>query len=824
MASYKNLPGVVVDLIDGNLPTPVVSLGQVTLILGTSGSGPSNKLFLVTDPSNIEIAYDKNGTLVRGMIEALEGGARTVALYRIGANPAVGTGIAHGNAAGTGFTITSADADDEAGTKLKLSYDSVKGYLYIYDVDTDTLVYSDDPEVAVNLNRAYVDGAASGSATDIGMRQDASLSVTAAQKTIVVTGDVTAYYKQGDFIDVTTSSTTNKINEGKYRIGSVVFSTNTTITFNAKVGDTSWTGWAISEASAITMRHQTPITLESLGQDKIDPESFAATISGTTVTVTASEAGTAVDESLWYFVSDTVSSETGFYYNPAAPTGSGPYTMSLATTTPNGSAVTFTSTAGTLYEAGTIATTTFTLREDITTSGSTNTKLFVGQRVYVHTDVISERGYYYIRTGITFGGGNTTFTVATAAGGSAVSFTSTKFVVYDLVAWDYVPGADGLSGGYRDLYEALAKAYRELETAAVDFIIPMGTYLDAPNVSDDALLSHTDDALLYLRTTEVSGELEFSWLDATELAALEISDPDTAAEYHEVNFAYQLSRYCYDLDRNEHSCLGFINTTPPVGYSKGQLSGWYGKSPTYDNLGNIIANGTGLLGNKHMVGSLTVAPGFYATSNNELDGVTEKDANNKSIDIGKYLSVCASPVLLRNGFNGGYIGGLAATYAGLVNSLPLSISPLNQILKASAQLPFALPKTVLDDMTGSRYVLLSFNSSNQTRVVDAPTAAMPASDYQRLSTMRIVADIVQRTREIGDPYLGKATNAGKRDILRSQIDRMLGQKAEAGLVGNDSYSTVKATRAQEVKGECYVDLLLTPSFEMRQLKVSVSLA
>lgn len=825
MPTFQNLPGIVVDLQDGNLAVPPAALGPITLVLGTSGSGPANKLFIVTDPARVETVYDKQGSLLRGMIETLEGGAGTIALYRIGATAAVASGVAHGNTATSGFTITTADADNTAASKLKLSFDAIKDALYIYDVDTDTLVYSDDPENPVNLNRAYVSGEAAATAADIGMRQDSGLSVTAGQKTIVITGDVTDFYSQGDIISVSTSSTTDKSNEGDYRIGSVVFSVNTTITFNAKIGTPGWTGWSITESSAITLRHQIPITLEAIGNDNtlITPESFACTIAGTTVTSAAIVSDGIADEDLVWLEAE-VASESGFYYLPAAAVGN---TFSLALTTPDGTGVNFTSTTGTLYDAGKVSGSNIVIREDITTAGSTNTKLFVGQRIYIYSDVISERGYYWVKTA-SFAANYTTVTVTATSdtSGTAVTFTSTKARVFDLIAWNFVQGTDGLDLDYRGLYEALGKAYNELETANVDMIVPMDVYLDVPNVADNNTLSHTDNALLWQKKEVVNGELIYTWLDQTELDALEISNPDDAAKYHEVNFAYQLANFCWNLDRNEHSCLGVIGVLPPTGFSKSQLSSWYGTLPTYNLQGNIVADGTGLLGNKFRVGNLTRDPGFFATSSEELDGVPLKDDNNKNIDIGKYLSISSTPAVLRNAFlgGGGYIASFAPTYGGLVIALPPNVAPTNQFTKPSAVVPFALPKSVINDLVGAGYVVLGQSATGQTKVIDAPTAATSASDYQRLMTVRVVADIVQSAREIAEPYIGKIVNAAIRDALSAQINRMLGQKQQLNLLNRGSFAEVRATRAQEIKGEADLRMTLVVSLELRRIRVVVGLS
>lgn len=911
-SNFPNLPGIVVDLQDGNLRIPPTVTGPITLVLGTSSTGPAGKMFLVTDPSSIENAFSKDGTLVRGMIEAQEGGARTLALYRIGASPAIATGVAHTNAASTGFTIQTAVADNTAGTSVSVSWDAVKDILYLYDVATNELVWCNDPDAPLNMNTVAVSGSST-SAVDIGVREDTSLNVVAGEFTVTIAAtDVTAYYSAGDFVDVTTSSLSNKINEGSYRVGSVVFSTNTVITFNAKTGTPGWggttgTGWELSETGAITLRHNTPVTLESLGQDSIAPEAFtdvkfgsmlasmavlvggsysagateyalvggtfhrAATITidsvtggppGTIATFTIVDKGsyygtlpttlampsgagtfntlaftvnhesalaiadTVVNTDLLWIEADQVEAESGFYYVKGTPGSTTTNGFPQLATTSGGASVAFVSTTGTAYDAAKISGTTFTIKENISTGGNTATKLFVGQRVYLYTDIITERGYYYVKAVSNAAASVLTFTSTSVTSGTAVTFTSTKARIFDLAAWDYTVGTDGVDMDYRTTYEELAKAFLELEAVQVDVVTAMNTYLDVPNVADDALLSHSDDALLYLRTTESAGELVFDWLDQTELDALVVSDPDLAAEYHEVNFAYQLARYCYTIDRNEHSCIGTIGVVPPVGFFRSQLATWYGALPGYNSVGQIISNGSGLLGNKLMVGTLTHDPGFFATDSDEMDGVTLKDDGNKSIDIGKYLSVCATPIFARNSFLGGlgYVASFAPTYAGIISALPPNVGGIKQILKASAVTAFTLHKETNNDLVGSRYVMLKVNQANQSEIIDSPTAATSGSDYQRLSTVRIVADAVQAARDIANPYLGKLQNQATREALQAAENRMLKGKMDQNFINPGSAAIVTATRSQEIQGKAVMKLILIPALELRQIRIVVSLS
>src|SRR5690606_574519 len=129
--------------------------------------------------------------------------------------------------------------------------------------------------------------------------------------------------------------------------------------------------------------------------------------------------------------------------------------------------------------------------------------------------------------------------------------------------------------------------------------------------------------------------------------------------------------------------------------------------------------------------------GFIATDSGFLDGTQLKDRNDALVDIGRYLSVTVTPIIVGNGSRpGAYLTSSGSTYAGLYSSLGVTSAPTNKLVKG-VRLPFAVNKKKLDMLAGRGYVALQ-DKPRGIVVVDAPTAARPESDYQRLSTVRQV--------------------------------------------------------------------------------------
>ena len=433
-------------------------------------------------------------------------------------------------------------------------------------------------------------------------------------------------------------------------------------------------------------------------------------------------------------------------------------------------------------------------------------------------------------------------------------------------------GNDGLSLSRMETYEALYNAYLNLENEDMDCVVPMNVYLDDKNLQDlttaeitskglDTLTAYptaggTKDYLGKLFVQDFNGKAYF-WWDTDRDGIAEIypsvgsasSAHDvngktlTAADFHEVNFAYQLANFCFDSTENNVAMTGVIGVLPPTGAAGTQLNQWVGTLPTVttNTAGDIVItkNGTGLLGNKFMSGRLgngsTGLPshtvksvagladgGFIATKNGYLDGTQKKDANDHLVDIGKYLSVVATYPALSNSWRStAYIASGAATYAGFFANLDAQSAPTNKVISVSG-LPYVLNNLRLNDLTGQRYV--TFRTKTKGNVVtDAPTAARPDSDYQRLTTFRIVKTVLDAVREEADPFIGEAGTASARAALETALERRLNDLKSLGLLKRHAVS-VTATPQQEFQGDATVSLELVPAFELRQITVITSLA
>jgi hypothetical protein len=435
-------------------------------------------------------------------------------------------------------------------------------------------------------------------------------------------------------------------------------------------------------------------------------------------------------------------------------------------------------------------------------------------------------------------------------------------LMYDQPLDGVVPG-----GVYLDEFNVMDMT--NSESAALNTSPSTNQTLTATGTQQGVTIANTDDLLGLVYAKEVSGEWKFAWWfpdaptdlanstfasDATDSAvfsAARILDPDDIADgtvrtdYHEVNFGYQLAEFCHRGSEVVDMRMGFIGVKAAATWGDAAAqANWVGKSSTVVS-GAVTVNGTGLLGNKFLSGRIGVAAGppsfksaavyaghggFFATTEDPdserayLDGTEKLDSNDSRIDIGKYLNIVGSWINYA-GSGAGYECSAAAAYAGFAQggNLPTASATTNKKMPALVSTVLGtITSLKLDALAGKRIVGLN---SKATGVVisDGPTAAVPTSDYARLSTMRQVEACVDGIRRVGEPFLGEGMTGGQIAALNTAITGVLGALVKDGSISDFAHQVV-VTPQMKILGQAIVQLKIVPAFELRQITVVVGLS
>jgi hypothetical protein len=93
MDMFNNLPGVIVNTVDGGLAVRRAPKAHSTLIIGTAGKGSADQPYQVVDPSKAALEFGFEGNLIRAMEEARGAGSDNLILFRMGTKAASLIGV-----------------------------------------------------------------------------------------------------------------------------------------------------------------------------------------------------------------------------------------------------------------------------------------------------------------------------------------------------------------------------------------------------------------------------------------------------------------------------------------------------------------------------------------------------------------------------------------------------------------------------------------------------------------------------------------------------------------------------------------------------------
>jgi hypothetical protein len=415
---------------------------------------------------------------------------------------------------------------------------------------------------------------------------------------------------------------------------------------------------------------------------------------------------------------------------------------------------------------------------------------------------------------------------------TTTSTTSTTPVVGAM----YVAADNSISVSWKKYYELIDQALAELETTQAGGIYVYNGLLDAPNVADG---STAVNKLEYLRKVESFGEVSYEWSPVKtvyKLGAGTTNDPvlsDKNANglpiivrsYNEVNFGHRLGTWAYYVTENENFVFATVSTSAPASSNVGDVARWIGTMPQVDDLGNIVVNGSGLLGNKFMNGSIDRSAGFILTDNGFPDGSPQVDSNGSLIDLGKFMSVVPAQVVTPFRPSLGLANqtiSAAPIYAGLIPQVRAGESTTNRAI-SNISLPYTIKKAKLNELSGSGYVMFA-EKNGVTKVVSGDLATRTDSDYDYISTSIILATLITRIRNRLDSYLGRGLTAVQVAAMNTAVEGIF-----EDMVRNDNaivkyQFSIIVEPVRNGAGIVKVPVTIVPAFELREVNTSVKLA
>lgn len=798
--AYVNLPGTFPKLIDGNLSFSNTNSDPVVLVIGTAETGFTSELYQVSNVRTALSEFGASSEIAKGIIEARDGGATNIVALRLpGEAPVLArVGSERSGVSAAGFTITPRLASDEAGAKYGVAFRHTKmtgtalqaanarervDELMVVDNDTQELVYHYTLADGVIVDLGLVDVTVS--ATDAGLSTGIEAITVAFANNATATGTITCQVSGVDVeVAVTSGDTPTEIGDA--------FVT----AFDLTSLSTSFTASNSSGTVTITANGDTDSSGDLVYGSAHPWAGYTARPAWTAATVIVSVTGTTVTESL------------GSNHGRAMDVGLFPVDSDMV----------FSADLGGI----------FVPLEDV----------FAGA-TYTDTDIDT-----YVWPGLT--------TLTTAGGGTVHSSAG------------FTAGDNGATLSYMKRYEKLNDIFGVLDLKNFDLVVPQGVKLDVPSLADmdsddvtDLGLASVTDYPSSGSATNILGKVAivdngdytntYYWDVDNDGVAEICSDPNlTASDYtgsfYEVNFAHQLAKFCYQASEDYQFCHGVIGTGLPSSLAAKSVLQYFGRVPTYtfdkglnaDIIRTSGDNGTGLLGHKLVGGNSNYNSGLkngglYVTTDGYMrssygDAILVKDVNGRPVDLGKYISVVAAFGHLRNEYNdrvGGYLTNIANSYAGLISRLPSNVSTTAQSMRNVA-MRYSMLARVADDAAGAKLVVLIDNDG--VKVADGPTFASHASDYKRLTTMRIVGKIVEEIRIAMSSFYGRGQSTNLLLAQNTAIEQVITKniKDDKTLTGG-TYTFPPVTKAERVLGKRTLNLRLSPVFELRQVNLNIAL-
>lgn len=339
-------------------------------------------------------------------------------------------------------------------------------------------------------------------------------------------------------------------------------------------------------------------------------------------------------------------------------------------------------------------------------------------------------------------------------------------------------GRDLLNETYKDYYVALDKALEGLPAPASKAIV-LDELHNVPNIVN----GDTDkDRLEYLSIeVDEEGTRTYEWStnkflyqkgtgSTTDVEEADVSsngEPIVLKQYHEVSFTHLAGMWAYKKTVEE----GFypnlvIGTIGPKAYTTKLIARWVGQPPIYNSNGKIITNGKGLLGDRWLVGSTDYAGGLFATDTGFPDGTVRVDSAQYPIDLGKYISIVISQVVMQGSDSTVYSG--SATYGGVIGALTVGDGTTNNSVGGVYDV-IPLQAQQEKQLNNAGYVFFKTRTNGLT-VFNGILATRNSSDFQFVGTSVVLNQITTEMNKISDSYIGKGIDGVLFTGLHTAVD------------------------------------------------------
>lgn len=308
-----------------------------------------------------------------------------------------------------------------------------------------------------------------------------------------------------------------------------------------------------------------------------------------------------------------------------------------------------------------------------------------------------------------------------------------------------------------------------------------------------------------------------------------------------LNFAHQAASMAYTSSTEYKSTIAVVPTTRPRGGLR-QLARWAGKAPEYtiNSNGDLVVSkdGTGFMGTEVLYGSANFRPtasGIGAAyggliKNTDDFGIDsdkeETDSRNFPIDLGKHLLVVGAygVVSIQNsGRTPGFaISNLGPKIIQKLVELPVNeepIGPVNGVLDGVSTTGAINSRALLNDLALGRVIMIGSDGS----IANIRTAALPGSDYTRVSTIRAANLVLDAARNVSLKYLGRAFSDAQLAALDAELAGTMRSLKVDGSIQDGTIRT-SASRLDRINGRLNLKVTFVPPLSIEAITIDLTVS
>ena len=351
--------------------------------------------------------------------------------------------------------------------------------------------------------------------------------------------------------------------------------------------------------------------------------------------------------------------------------------------------------------------------------------------------------------------------------------------------------------------------------------------------------------------------------DACPTSIEAVFDAGQDTELREVDLAHQAGLFCHRASTYWNMPIACINTSKPASFAACRVASHVGEPPTLSVFGSLEGittptdNGTGLYENRLLIGLSETSNGYrsakltddggdstdgfayggyikttgdalpvdsdYAYGIDDADEAT--DFAGAEIDVGKFLWIAVDWPMQVNGFNGG--SNIRVQQASINAGILAQLDPQNEPIGEFGRLrrvsdPFRITAAQIAQMAKFRMTGI-LRENNGLFISKARTAANPQSDYKKLSTVTMAAEIGAQIRSAIRPKIGKAMAPGVITNIESDVSSVMQRLLDDEMINGFSKPSVSISRADRTNGVIKIRMRWTPPFAIESIEFQASM-